>query len=281
MNTHIALVCNPTFENARSLRLADEIAVLLRQRQVNFSLFTTYWPQVWDDFTDAWIIGGDGTLNVFINQYPQLQLPLAVFSGGTGNDFHWMLYNGITPVQQVEKCLAKNYRTVDAGVCNGRLFLNGVGIGFDGAIVKDLTGKKKIAGKGSYLLSVLKNIMRFEETECVITFNEKVMRQHTFMISVANGKRYGGGFLVAPNATLEDGLIDLNIVERIPPLKRIRYLPAIEKGEHLQLPFIKYFQTASVIIETAKKWPAHIDGEYIEEKIFSISVLPKRFVFSV
>jgi diacylglycerol kinase (ATP) len=281
MIRHIALICNPTFENAVSLRTADKIAVHLKKRGVTFSLFTTYWPQVWDDFTDAWIVGGDGTLNWFINQYQHLHLPLAVFNGGTGNDFHWMLYNGTGLISQVDRCLAENYIAVDAGVCNGRLFLNGVGIGFDGAIVKDLIGKKKMAGKASYLLSVLKNIMLFQETECIFTFNGMEVRQDAFMISVANGKRYGGGFMVAPKASLEDGLMDLNIVGKIPPLKRMRYMPVIEKGEHLHLPFIKYFQAASVIIETAVKWPAHIDGEYMEANRFEISVLPKKFFFSV
>jgi diacylglycerol kinase (ATP) len=281
MNRHIALVCNPTIENAKSLQMADEIAVYLKKLSINYSLFTTYWPQVWNDFTDAWIVGGDGTLNYFINENPDIKLPLAVFNAGTGNDFHWMLYDDTTVIQQVNRCLSENYIAVDAGLCNGKLFLNGVGIGFDGAIVKDLLGKKKIAGNASYLLSILKNIMLFHEKEATISFNDNIVKQPVFMVSVANGKRYGGGFLVAPRASLQDGLLDLNIVGKIDPVKRMRYLPVIEKGEHLDLGFIKYHQASSIIIETAVEWPAHIDGEFISANKFEISILSKKYFFSV
>jgi YegS/Rv2252/BmrU family lipid kinase len=277
----IALVCNPTSENARALLLADRIAVLLRKKSVAFSLFTTYWPQVWDEFTDAWIIGGDGTMNFFINQYPDIKLPLAVFNGGTGNDFHWMLYDDADTEIQIDRCLQGNQIQVDAGVCNDRLFLNGVGIGFDGAIVKDLLGKKKMAGKASYLLSILKNVMRFQETDAVLAVDGEIIRQETFMISVANGKRYGGGFHVAPQASLTDAMLDVNMVAKIPALKRIRYLPVIEKGDHLDLPFIKYRQGKEITIETAADWPGHIDGEFIHGKKFVIGILPKKFLFSV
>jgi diacylglycerol kinase (ATP) len=281
MVKNIALVCNPTVENARALLLADKIALLLRERSVTFSLFTTYWPKVWDDFTDAWIIGGDGTVNYFINEYPEIQLPLAVFNGGTGNDFHWMLYGDADTEQQIDRCLQENYIHADAGSCNGKLFLNGVGIGFDGAIVKDLLGKKKMAGKASYLLSILKNIMRFRETDATVNVDGEIFRQETFMISIANGKRYGGGFHVAPLASISDAMLDVNIVAKIPPLKRMRYLPVIEKGAHLELSFIKYRQGKEIIIETATEWPGHIDGEFISGKKFVISMLPKKFLFSV
>jgi diacylglycerol kinase (ATP) len=281
MPKRIALVCNPTSENARALQLADKIAVLLKKKAVEFSLFTSYWPEVWDDFTNAWIIGGDGTVNYFINAYPEIALPLAVFNGGTGNDFHWMLYGDADTESQVDVCLQENFIHIDAGICNDQLFLNGVGIGFDGAIVKDLLGKKKLAGKASYLLSILKNIMRFRETDTTINVDGKISRQKTFMISVANGKRYGGGFHVAPQASLTDALLDVNIVSKIPPLKRIRYLPVIEKGEHIALPFISYQQGREIIIETSTEWPGHIDGEYISGQKFVISVLSKKFLFSV
>ena len=279
MVKNIAVVCNPTFENARALRIADEIAVQLKRSNVAYALFTSYWPQVWDNFTEAWIVGGDGTVNYFINQYPEFHLPLSVFPGGTGNDLHWMIYEEMKTSEQVEKCLSSAPSPIDAGICNGRLFLNGVGIGFDGAIVKDLLGKKKMAGKGSYLLSILKNILRFDETECSFEFNGKKISQETFMISVANGKRYGGGFCIAPKANVNDGLLDLNIISKIPALKRIRYLPVMEKGEHLDMPFNQHHQVDSVVISTMKEWPAHIDGEFMSSKNFEISVLPKKFLF--
>ena len=278
---HVALLCNPTPKADKAVRLTDQIAVSLNNRQVKHSIFTVYWPQLWSDITDVWVVGGDGTLNYFINQYPEIKLPLSIFKGGTGNDFHWMLYGDIEREDQIEMLLHNTTQLVDAGVCNGQLFLNGVGIGFDGAIVKDLLGKKKLAGKTSYLISILKNIVGYTEKKYTISTDNEEIIQDCFMISVANAKRYGGSFHVAPKASLTDQLLDVNIVGRIAPLKRIHLLPVIEKGEHLDLSIVQYFQTEKVFIKATTNVPAHLDGEFLSSDVFEIRCLPKKFLFSV
>lgn len=274
---NIALLCNPSIEKA--VRIADEVAGRLRTKNISFSIFTTYWPTVWNDFTEAWIVGGDGTVNFFINHYPECNLPIALFAGGSGNDLHAMLYSETTITTQVEQFLNAHALTIDAGVCNGKLFLNGVGIGFDGVVAKDMLGKKKLAGKASYLLSIMKHIFFYRERNCTITYDDETAMQDFLMISVANGKRYGGGFQVAPNASVTDGLLDLMTVGRIDAPKRMRYLPVIERGEHLQLPFVGYHQVNRVFIKSQTVLHAHLDGEYFSADTFDICCLKKRFSF--
>lgn len=276
---HIALVCNPTKENEKALRVTDSIAILLKGMDIRHSIFTTCWPAEWNDISEVWIIGGDGTLNYFINEYPDIQLPLSIFAGGTGNDFHWMLYGEIEIEQQVDKILEGSILKLDAGICNKRLFLNGIGIGFDGAIVKDLLGKKKRPGKSSYLLSILKNILGYREKQCFIQMPGETISQECFMISIANAQRFGGGFKVTPKACFTDELLDVNVVGKISAFKRIRYLPVIEKGEHINLPFITYRQVPKITISCSEALNAHRDGEYFTEKEFEIEILPKRFSF--
>lgn len=276
---HIALVCNPSPENQKAEFTAHVISRILNQKRIAFKIYSTPWPQLWDDISQVWIIGGDGTLNWFINQYPDIHLPLSILPGGSANDFRWMLYGNISPEQQVDQILNSTIVKVDAGSCNGRLFLNGVGIGFDGNIVKDLLGKRKLGGKASYLLSILKNIAGYVERPFKIEMQGSNLEQDCFMISVANGKRYGGGYLVAPKSSAQDQLLDINLVGNISPLQRIRYMPYIEKGVHLDLPFVKYYQAGWVRIETPQKVHAHIDGEYLYESFFDIRVLPGKFSF--
>jgi len=276
---HVALICNPTQENAKALRIADKVSVLLSGMSIRHSIFTTYWPFNWENITEAWIFGGDGTINYFINEYPEIGLPLSIFPGGTGNDFHWMLYGEMKPEEQVDFILQSSPKPVDGGICNGKLFVNGVGIGFDGAIVKDLLGKKKLAGKASYLLSVLKHIVSWHEKPCTIEMYPGTIDQECFMVSVANAKRYGGGFCVAPRALIDDGLLDINIVGRISPISRMKYLPVIEKGAHIGLPFIQYQQLKKVTVSSTSALHCHVDGEYIFNDRFEIEILPERFSF--
>jgi diacylglycerol kinase (ATP) len=278
---HIALVCNPTLDNEKALRSADRVVRILQQKGVAFSIFTKYWPKEFEQFTDVWIFGGDGTLNQFINQNPEIKLPLSCFKAGSGNDFHWMIYGEITLEDQVDKILNGDTIQVDAGICNGHYFLNGVGIGFDGAIVKDLIGKKKLGGKASYLVTVLKNIFTYKEKSFHIELPDLLISDECLMISIANGRRFGGGFMVTPKASLTDGLLDISIVGKIPSIKRMRYLPYIEKGEHLDLPFIRYYMKDKITIRTSTEIQAHLDGEFYSSDRFEIFCLAKKFLFSV
>jgi diacylglycerol kinase family enzyme len=79
--------CRVGKATALSQRIIDE----LLKKDIHHALFKDDWPSAFNDFTDVWIVGGDGTLNYFINHYPEIELPLVIFGGGTGNDFHWLL----------------------------------------------------------------------------------------------------------------------------------------------------------------------------------------------
>lgn len=274
---NIALLINPLHQKA--LAVGDEIAALLQIKNIEYTNFTTLWPIEWIDFTEAWIVGGDGTLNYFINQYPQFHLPMAIFKGGTGNDFQWLLYGNISVKEQVEKVLEVFPKKVDAGYCNNHLFLNGVGIGFDGKVVQNLLGKKKWSGKLSYYAVVLRNIFFFREFLCTVSAGAFHWGKKCLMISVANGRRYGGGFYVNPEGLVTDALLDVNIIGHIPPVKRFRYLPLIEKGTHLDLPMVTYVKTGTVHIKATDITPAHVDGEYFDASEFVIECLPARFSF--
>lgn len=274
---NIAVVVNPLHQKA--LQVADAVMQRLKQKNIEHSVFTTTWPTDWTDITEAWVIGGDGTLHCFINRYPQFHLPIAVFKGGTGNDFHWLLYGDVSVDEQLMIVLSAMPQPVDAGLCNDRLFINGVGIGFDGKVVADLVGKKKRSGKTSYLLTILKNIFRFRGFLCSVHTENFRWGKKCFMISVANGKRYGGGFRVTPKSLVNDGLLDTNIVGTISALRRLRYLPVIEKGKHVDLPFVTYVKSRMVIVKALQQLPAHADGEAFSATEFNIECLPGRFLF--
>ncbi len=248
---------------------------------VSHTEFPHQWPISFEAYSEVWLVGGDGTLNYFINHYPQETKALTIFKGGTGNDFHWMLYGGMQMEQQVDQVLSGTITKVDAGKCNDKLFINILGIGFDAKVSKDLTGKQKRPGKTSYMMAVLRNIFFFDSFQCHITCSEFLGNYNCLMVSVSNGKRTGGGFYVTPKALVNDGFLDVSIVRNVHSIQRMKYLPLIEKGKHLDLPFVKYQQTDSVVIEAAKEIHAHVDGEYFAAREFNVTCLPARFSFLV
>ena len=90
--TAIAILSNPKAGKGSAEETANWLGNSLTQKGIYFLSFQLEWPKHFDGFSDIWIIGGDGTLNYFINKYPDCQLPLAMFKCGTGNDFAWKLY---------------------------------------------------------------------------------------------------------------------------------------------------------------------------------------------
>jgi diacylglycerol kinase (ATP) len=276
---NIAIVCNTLAGKGYSRDLTRQLQELLERQQIPCTSFMDDWPAHFNGFTDVFILGGDGTLNHFINRYPNISIPLSVFKGGSGNDFGWKLYGDLSFEAQVSKVLTSNPHPVDAGSCNGQLFLNGVGIGFDGEVVRSMGRKRIIAGHLAYLITVIKKIFVYKEPLLELEYNNIKGSMRTFMISVANGSRYGGGFMVAPQAIVDDGWFDLVVIRKINVLKRLINLPKIEKGKHLSLSFIRVSKVKEVIIRSANRIPVHVDGELIEDQEFRIQLLPGKFLF--
>jgi diacylglycerol kinase (ATP) len=276
---NIAILCNPLAGNGKAIELAEEIYLELSDKNIRNKIFKKQWPIYLINFTDIFIVGGDGTLNYFINQYQDIRLPLVIFNGGTGNDFHWLLYGKKTLKEQLEFVLHTPPKAVDIGKCNTKLFINGVGIGFDGSVAKSLTNKKKRPGKTSFLIAILKKIFNYRSKFYRILSAEKKDSGNKLLIGVANGRRAGGGFHIAPEAAADDGFFDVILVDAIKPFKRLKYLPVIEKGKHLNLPFIRYFKTKKIQIESNDLMDIHLDGEYYSDDKVLIEILPGKLLF--
>ena len=95
---HIAILGNQLAGSGRAGLLSERISNELLTRKIYFTVYTDDWPNDFDGYTDVWIIGGDGTLNYFINKYKELKLPLVIFNGGKSNDFHWFFYGEKTSI---------------------------------------------------------------------------------------------------------------------------------------------------------------------------------------
>lgn len=276
---NIAIVCNPLAGAGRAVTFAEKVCSELTIRNKTYRLFSGNWPTHFDGFTDVFIVGGDGTLNYFINKYPGIQLPLAVFNAGTGNDFHWLLYGHKTLEEQVGLVLEAAPRPVDIGRCNENYFINGVGIGFEGEVANALTGRKKRPGKTSFLFCILQKIFTYHSRNYSIRSAEWNTTGKKLLVDIANGRRAGGGFHIAPESDANDGLFDVVVADELNSLERLRYLPVIEKGKHLGLAIIHHHRTGKIVVESDDVIQYHLDGEYAEAKKLDIEILPARLQF--
>ena len=276
---NIAILANTKAGKGLAAHHASCISHILLLKNINHCLFVDEWPSEFSTFSDIWIAGGDGTLHFFINHYPDICKPLAIFPCGTGNDFAYEMYGRVSIQQQVERILSAPVKLVDAIQCNDRICINAAGSGFEGQVLKDMDLIRNIGGHAGYLLAVLKNIFSFREYRFAIQSEVFSADEKFLLVMINNTKKTGGGFLVAPIANLNDGLLDVLLVEPLGIGKRLLNLSKIKSGTHYGLPFVKNFQCTSISIRASKPLFTHLDGELVCNDYFEFKVMKNKFNF--
>ena len=180
---------------------------------------------------------------------------------------------------QVVKVLTAPARKIDAAFCNGRIYINSLGIGFDGEVLKSIHRIRWVGGHLGYMIAVILKILSFREFFFTIRCGTREWKEQFLLVIINNSSRTGGGFMVTPGALLDDGELDIILCKKLPVWKRFRYLPVIEKGKHLKLPFIIHSHGKEITVESDQSISAQLDGELIESRRFTVSVLPGKYLF--
>ncbi|HEV8080112.1 MAG TPA: diacylglycerol kinase family protein [Chitinophagaceae bacterium] len=275
----IVLLINPLAKKNKTQQIVAAINEILSKKKIPFASFTEHWPEEINTFKEVWLIGGDGALNYLLNFYKNISIPIVIFKGGTGNDFASKLYCPISINTQIKKVLTAEIKKVDAAECNGRKFINGVGIGFDGEVLKSMSAIRLLGGHLGYLWIVIRKMFSFKERLYQIQFDAENLSEKFLLVMITNSTTTGGGFIVSPEAKIDDGKLNMVLCRPLPILKRLKYLPVIEKGKHLNKDFILHKMVSNVVIECEEETLAQIDGELISAKTFDIKVLPGQYLF--
>jgi diacylglycerol kinase (ATP) len=284
----ILIIYNPVSGGKKAKRTLRLFQVYARLYNLNFKAYETIQSKdykgiklAFENIQPQLVIscGGDGTANDIVNalykpEYKN-EIPLLVLPAGSGNDFSTQLYGKIKATDLFEKCLNYTIKKVDLGLCNQNIFLNGIGIGFDGSIAQNTSSNKNriLPTTLKYYLAIFKNLFVFNEFD-YHTSNDKANRKG-FIVAISNGNSYGGGFKIAPKAKLDDGLLDVVEIGAVSKIKRPIYIPIVEKGKHLNLSFVTHHQTQQIEIKSGshQKIQAHADGEHFEANTFNVEVL--------
>ncbi len=280
---HFLIYCNPKAGKGRALKEKDIVVNYFHQHSIAYTLHTEKSKPTVSHFDCILIIGGDGTLHHVVNLLFPIQVPIILIKGGTGNDLYTLLHGQLKTIDllhlfhQQAKTLA-----IDIGKCNQTYFVNGIGIGFDAAVVQHNNFKKYIPGKLGYLMDVLMMLFQYNEQEVQISINnQKPITLPLFILTIANGKTYGGGFKVAPKASINDAMLDCIVVQTIPKWKRLLLLPIMERGKHLNLKAVNFQQIQHCQISSNTPLAIHLDGELKKENVYEIQLLPKQLSFLV
>ena len=270
MPKKVAFLINPH----KRTQLKAYVAWVRSRVDFSLSVFDENWPESLADFEEVWVMGGDGTFNYFVNRYPNCTLPIGLFKGGTGNDFYWKLYGKISKEMHLHAVLAGKFEDFDAGQVNSMLFLNGVGMGIEGEVLAAMDAIRWIGGALGYYLAAIPALFKFKTYEIQGA-------KPVFLCMVFNSARAGGGFLFFPSADVQDGELDMLTCEPLPIWKRLFYMPIIQSGGHVNLPFIQFSKIKSERIVCNRILRAQVDGEVLTSDTFEFKILPAKFKFIV
>jgi diacylglycerol kinase (ATP) len=283
MERLIAVLINPFAKTKKAKEAQSQTFKYLKDKALAFEVFGAIYPSEAGlaKFTEIIVVGGDGTLNHVLNSFDSIKLPMAIIAGGTGNDFARKLNGNISIAEQLQIAVGSNTQKVDTGCCNNRKFHNGVGIGFDGNVVFKTLKGKSFSGIWAYYVKVIPLLFTYKEISYTISYNTTEVKEDLLLITVANGQFYGGGFNLAPLADIQDGLLDVGLIKKLPLLKRLLYMPKVQKGQHLSFPFVEYFNVEKIQIKASGPTHAHIDGEYLFSDTFKIHINTGSYIFKI
>ncbi|OQX60925.1 MAG: hypothetical protein B5M51_09380 [Anaerolinea sp. 4484_236] len=294
------IILNPESGRGIGGQSIPQIEEYLKGHGLDFELVCTEAPwhavelaqqAVKDGFDVVVSAGGDGTANEVLNGLMLAKedghtAAMGVLPVGQGNDFAFSM--GV-PVELEASCqaLAQNHRrNIDVGRVTGglrpegRFFGNGIGIGFDAVVGFEALKLKRLHGFPAYLVAALKTIFLYYQAPKVrVDLDEESLTLSALMVSIMNGRRMGGGFMMAPHGDPEDTFLDLCLVEEVSRPKIFALIPRFLGGTQGSHPAVQFQQSKRVTVTALKGvLPTHADGETVslERTKLSIELLPHQ-----
>lgn len=294
MADHLVIV-NPVAGRGAGERVIPRIVRLLREHGISFDLVRTERPwhaaelarqAVVSGYRRVVAVGGDGTSNEVLNglmaarEAGEGEAAMGVLCVGTGNDF---AYGMGVPLDLEEGCAALargRTRRVDVGHARGfRYFGNGIGIGFDAAVNVVASRLRRLQGFLVYLIAVLRTLLFYYRAPLTrIEMDDQDLELPALMISVMNGRRMGGGFLMTPFSRPDDGLFDLCIGGKMSQLEMLSFVPRFMKGTQVGDPRVTMARSRRVRVAVQDGTQVvHADGETLTLEIreLDLEIVPQ------
>lgn len=244
-------------------------------------------------YTVAVAVGGDGTANEVLNGLLLAReagvpgdVALGLVGVGRGND---LAFGAGVPIGLEEGCrtLAEGYRrTIDVGRVTGglypqgRYFGNGVGIGFDAVVGFEALKLKRLHGSAGYMVAALKTMFLYYRAPLLrIELDGEAITQPSLMVSIMNGRRMGGGFMMAPQASSDDGLLDLCIVGQVSRVGILALILRFMQGTQGTHRAIRTGRARRVVVTALEgSLAAHTDGETLctQGERLAVEILPRQ-----
>jgi diacylglycerol kinase (ATP) len=303
MHRRVAAIANPCAGGGRVGRLWPQLAQRLRARFGDLSLRLTESPRhatritrelIENGFDLIIAVGGDGTISDVVNGFLYDDTPLCadvelgIVPVGTGGDFRRTLGIPADPGQAVEilsggKALAidvgKISLVADDGSAVRRYFVNLVSFGMGGEVAANVRNLLTMfGGRTAFLWATLKSLVTYHgrRIELELDRNGQLLPFFISNVALGNGRYHGGGMQPCPEAILDDGLLDVTVIDYMNPLEVLRDIRALYSGDVYRLAKVHRLQACRLAGRAEQPTAVEVDGEVLGRLPLEVEVLPRR-----
>ncbi len=266
------VVINPHSGNGRGATVAENVTRYLSKHGVEYQSLASQTAEALSDELNQAIsastyqgviaIGGDGLAHLVLQHVVPHNIPFLVVPAGTGNDFvrtlGWSLEN-IEPM--LDNALHHEPQPIDLGNVDSEWFGAILSTGFDSVVNEKANQLKWPRGPQRYNVAIALELARFKPIQYEIVCDGNAVVTEAMLVAIGNGKSYGGGMNVCPQAQINDGLFDVVILEPVSKVEFLKVFPRVYSGSHLSHSAIKTLRAEKVTINA--KAVAYADGERI------------------
>ncbi len=283
MAREIAFLTNPTAGRGRGARYGAVAAARLRESGlVVRNLRGRDADEAQDlarasvaDGVDAVVVcGGDGLVHLATQVLAMTGIPLGIVPAGSGNDV--ARYFGLprrSPVAAADRIIASRVRTVDLARCGTRYYVTVLAAGFDAVVSERANALTWPRGQSRYTVATLAELRTFRPLPFTLDLDGTPLRVDAMLVAVGNGPSYGGGLRITEGASLDDGLLDVVIIEEMTKTKLIRTYPKLFSGTHVGEAEYTHHRVRSVTV-AAPGVVSYADGERFAELPLTITCEP-------
>jgi diacylglycerol kinase (ATP) len=277
-------IVNPVAGKGTGARIASVIAAEFRGQGIRVEVVQTPSPDeaarlaregAADGYRTIIAAGGDGTANEIANGIAGSGAALALYPIGSGNDFARALGYPRRRRDVPRFVREARRRTIDVGEVNGRVFVNCAGVGIDGHIAQRIAATSRVTGKTfGYFAGSLVGIATYRPQPMRVVVDGELHTGRFLTVVAANGTHFGSGMHVAPEASLDDGQLDVLLAGDLSRWSSLLALGKIYRGTHVDGKTILMKRARAIEIELERPLRAQLDGETITAQRFSIRVRP-------
>ncbi|MEW9121424.1 MAG: diacylglycerol kinase family protein [Thermotaleaceae bacterium] len=266
-------IVNPTAGKGKALKPLGYIHQKLEEREISFDIKITKekgeaekiarWAAA-EDYEKVVALGGDGTIYEILNGLIGRKTALGVIPLGTGNDFVKTMHIPHNIEEALDIVIRGRKKRIDCGKANERYFMNVASIGLDAEIVQKTESiKQYISGPTAYVAGVFKTLFQYQFQKLAIDIDGLRLEEKITLLAIGNGKYYGGGMKVTPDAQIDDGYFSICLIKELGKLKILSLFPTIFTGEHIKEPVVKLYRGKEISVRSEGPLLVNVDGDII------------------